>query len=510
MKIHKKDKQQMLTGVLKHTPPPASAAACSSASDQKSNAQNTVPTIPRGHLVVGPKDQLPASSPRGQHGDVQSLRGGRGPCRQTLGRGSATPFIPERGGRWRGRRQGEEETKEKGQERTGERKRGGGGKGKHQTKETEGGEVDHGGHSEEEQGAQGRKGRKGEKGAKDQGEGGEDGAEGCGGGRTTVVPVPVPVKVPGKRGRKPKVKIIPPVPPSQAPPPTPAVHIKEQVHHDKNHRQANSKTPVPSAPKQRGRKPRSRRSAGGEEEEGKRRNQEQAAREGAESDDTTSTPAPNLGGEECQDPLDHTKRRSGRQVKRRKYNEDLDFKVVDDDGETIAVLGAGRISALNATALAWQAEEPPEDEANIIEKILSVKSVKKETSSSEDQVEETEEFYVNSYMHCKWATLEELEKDPRIHQKIKRFRTKQAQTKHLFTESDEDLFNPDYVEVDRVLEVAVTTDTETGEDRPLPEKWQKLDNSRAYRNINQPRIPVRGNELVTVQLVQQEKLHPGR
>jgi len=43
-------------------------------------------------------------------------------------------------------------------------------------------------------------------------------------------------------------------------------------------------------------------------------------------------------------------------VKRRKYNEDLDFKVVDDDGETIAVLGAGRISALNATALAWQTE----------------------------------------------------------------------------------------------------------------------------------------------------------
>lgn len=50
------------------------------------------------------------------------------------------------------------------------------------------------------------------------------------------------------------------------------------------------------------------------------------------------------------------KRRSGRQVKRRKYNEDLDLKVVDDDGETIAVLGTGRISALNTTALAWQAE----------------------------------------------------------------------------------------------------------------------------------------------------------
>lgn len=33
--------------------------------------------------------------------------------------------------------------------------------------------------------------------------------------------------------------------------------------------------------------------------------------------------------------------------------------MVDDDGETIAVLGAGRIAALNTTALAWQAEVRP-------------------------------------------------------------------------------------------------------------------------------------------------------
>uniref|UniRef100_A0A3B4AM20 Uncharacterized protein n=1 Tax=Periophthalmus magnuspinnatus TaxID=409849 RepID=A0A3B4AM20_9GOBI len=228
---------------------------------------------------------------------------------------------------------------------------------------------------------------------------------------------------------------------------------------------------------------------------GKRR-KEELLLEAVESDDTTGNLLPVSPPQ---------KRRSGRQVKRRKYNEDLDFKVVDDDGETIAVLGAGRISALNATALAWQAEEPPEDEANIIEKILAVRPVKKE----------------------------ELEKDPRIHQKIKRFRTKQAQMKHLFTEPDEDLFNPDYVEVDRVLEVAVTTDTETGEEvthylvkwcslsyeeatwelqedldpekvkefqeiqkppsdlrhveRPPPEKWQKLERSRDYRNGNQLR-----------------------
>uniref|UniRef100_A0A8C3NP14 DNA helicase n=1 Tax=Geospiza parvula TaxID=87175 RepID=A0A8C3NP14_GEOPR len=216
--------------------------------------------------------------------------------------------------------------------------------------------------------------------------------------------------------------------------------------------------------------------------------------------------------EESVESADSQKRRSGRQVKRRKYNEDLDFKVVDDDGETIAVLGAGRTSALSASTLAWQAEEPPEDDANIIEKILASRMV--------------------SYLHCKWATLEELEKDPRISQKIKRFRNKQAQMKHIFTEPDEDLFNPDYVEVDRILEVAHTKDPDTGEEvthylvkwcslpyeestweleedvdpgkikefealqippeikhmeRPASESWQKLEKSREYKNSNQLR-----------------------
>uniref|UniRef100_A0A8B9DFF4 Chromodomain helicase DNA binding protein 6 n=1 Tax=Anser cygnoides TaxID=8845 RepID=A0A8B9DFF4_ANSCY len=135
----------------------------------------------------------------------------------------------------------------------------------------------------------------------------------------------------------------------------------------------------------------------------------------------------------------------------------------------------------------------------------------------------------SSYLHCKWATLEELEKDPRISQKIKRFRNKQAQMKHIFTE---DLFNPDYVEVDRILEVAHTKDPDTGEEvthylvkwcslpyeestweleedvdpgkikefealqippeikhmeRPASESWQKLEKSREYKNSNQLR-----------------------
>lgn len=31
----------------------------------------------------------------------------------------------------------------------------------------------------------------------------------------------------------------------------------------------------------------------------------------------------------------------------------------------------------------------------------------------------------SSYLHCRWADLEELEKDKRIHQKVKRFKAKQ-------------------------------------------------------------------------------------
>ncbi|KAM9361231.1 chromodomain-helicase-DNA-binding protein 6 [Symphorus nematophorus] len=549
MKIHKKDKQQMFTGLLKHTPPPASAAAASSsASDQNSNAQTTVPTIPRGHLVVGPKDQLRLLTPVGSTATSNHCTlAGAHAAKHSGGAPRPPSSLSEEddgggGGRVKKKRKKKDKReREKGGGEGGERESS---KPKKRKEDKEATVVTLRKSKEPKEGKERKERRtKGKEGRK----GGGTELKNVAGGKVAVAtvapgPAQVPVKVPRKRGRKPKVKVLPPVPTNQAPPPTQGLHSKVQGQvHSKNNGRANSKTPVPavpSAPKQRGRKPRDPGAAPVEKKKkGKRRNQELAVQEGAESDDTTSMSALNMGGEDSQDPLDNAKRRSGRQVKRRKYNEDLDFKVVDDDGETIAVLGAGRISALNATALAWQAEEPPEDEANIIEKILSVRIAKKETSSSEDQVEETEEFYVKyrnfSYLHCKWATLEELEKDPRIHQKIKRFRTKQAQMKHLFTEPDEDLFNPDYVEVDRVLEVAVTTDTETGEEvthylvkwcslsyeeatwelqedldpekikefeeiqklpadlrhmeRPPPEKWQKLERSRDYRNGNQLR-----------------------
>nr|XP_040059145.1 LOW QUALITY PROTEIN: chromodomain-helicase-DNA-binding protein 6 [Gasterosteus aculeatus aculeatus] len=525
MKIHNKDKQQMLTGVLKHTPPSASSsstAASSSAFDQKSNAQ-TVPTILRGHLVVGSKDRLRLLTPvsgtavsnhcaaSGAHGTKHSGGAPRPPSSLSeeddggggVGGGRVKKKHKKKDKREREKDVGEVEDRESSKPKKRKEEKAATAVMLRRSKEPKEGK---------EQRERKSRGKEASKELK----------------KVAIASTPAPVKVPGKRGRKPKIKVLPPVPPPQAPPPAPVVLPKR---HGKNPRQTNSKTPCPPAPRQRGRKPRDPGAAPLEKKKkGKRRNQEQTVHQGGDSDDTTSTSALNMGGEDSQDPLDNTKRRSGRQVKRRKYNEDLDFKVVDDDGETIGVLGAGRISALNATALAWQSEEPPEDEANIIEKILSVRPVKKETSSSpEDQVEEAEEFYVKyrnfSYLHCSGP----LERSTMRNQSINIVLLSFCPV----FQPDEDIFNPDYVEVDRILEVAVTTDTETGEevthylvkwcslsyeeatwelqedldsekikefehiqklpadlrhmDRPPPEKWQKLNNTRDFRNGNQLR-----------------------
>ena len=80
---------------------------------------------------------------------------------------------------------------------------------------------------------------------------------------------------------------------------------------------------------------------------------------------------------------------------------------------------------------------------------------------------EVEEYYVKyknfSYLHCEWRTEEELLRgDKRIPAKLKRFHQKRAQAANMFEFLEEDLFNPDYIEVDRVLDKAEHTDAATG------------------------------------------------
>ncbi|XP_062916127.1 chromodomain-helicase-DNA-binding protein 8-like [Mobula hypostoma] len=233
------------------------------------------------------------------------------------------------------------------------------------------------------------------------------------------------------------------------------------------------------------------------------------------------------------------KRRSNRQVKRKKYTEDLDLKITDDEDEEVDVMGPVKMPPMVDVDTSLQTmqlfvENPSEEDAAIVDKILSFRVAKKEVYQG--QYMEVEEFYVKyknySYLHCEWATLQQLEKDKRIHQKIKRFKAKMAQMRHIFHE-DEDPFNPDYIEVDRLLEESHSVDKDNGEpvvyylvkwcslpyedstwelkedvdeakieeferlqarkpklthvERPPAKAWKKLDQFREYKNDNQLR-----------------------
>ncbi|XP_034559711.1 chromodomain-helicase-DNA-binding protein 7 isoform X3 [Notolabrus celidotus] len=241
-------------------------------------------------------------------------------------------------------------------------------------------------------------------------------------------------------------------------------------------------------------------------------------REPSVSDDVeVKSPPPSAPEDEDDDGVQ--KRRSSRQVKRKRYTEDLEFRISDDD--------SGDDSAAKSPS---QQQDVVEAEGLVVEKIMGMRTSKKQPEEGEEV--EVEEFYVKfkgfSYLHCRWAELEELEKDKRIHQKIKRFRAKQ-QLNSFITEMDDEPFNPDYVEVDRVLDISESTD-ENGEmvtlylvkwcslpyedstwelradidqskieeyeriaartpntkrvDRPLTDDWKQLEGSRDYRNGN--------------------------
>ncbi|XP_033059387.1 chromodomain-helicase-DNA-binding protein 7 isoform X1 [Trachypithecus francoisi] len=176
--------------------------------------------------------------------------------------------------------------------------------------------------------------------------------------------------------------------------------------------------------------------------------------EGSENSDLDKTPPPSPLPEEDEDP-GVQKRRSSRQVKRKRYTEDLEFKISDEEADDADA--AGRDSPSNTSQSEQQ--ESVDAEGPVVEKIMSSRSVKKQKESGEEL--EIEEFYVKyknfSYLHCQWASVEDLEKDKRIQQKIKRFKAKQGQNKFL-SEIEDELFNPDYVEVDRIMDFARSTD----------------------------------------------------
>lgn len=104
---------------------------------------------------------------------------------------------------------------------------------------------------------------------------------------------------------------------------------------------------------------------------------------------------------------------------------------------------------------------------------------KPKKKTKEPRTIEVEEFYVKyknfSYLHCEWKTEEELLKgDKRVQAKIKRFKQKLANS-NLFEYMEEEPFNPDYIEVDRVLDMSEVTDPATGKvTKNYLVKWRSL------------------------------------
>ncbi len=167
------------------------------------------------------------------------------------------------------------------------------------------------------------------------------------------------------------------------------------------------------------------------------------------------------------------KRRSARNTKRQKYTDDIELELSEDDDKKVdsngllgpvfnsdgKIVGEGPVVSVMANI---------NEDTMVVEKILTSRMGQRElevenpeTTESDPNFKaptiEVEEFFVKyknlSYFHCEWKTEEELEKgDRRISQKIKRFRQKKD-VMNMFDFLDEEPYNPDYVEVDRILDV---------------------------------------------------------
>ncbi|XP_045520347.1 chromodomain-helicase-DNA-binding protein 7-like [Pieris brassicae] len=114
--------------------------------------------------------------------------------------------------------------------------------------------------------------------------------------------------------------------------------------------------------------------------------------------------------------------------------------------------------------------ETPKSEEETVENMQQDPEIKdKDSPENEEEkniksiIVDVEEYFVKyrnfSYLHCEWKTEEELYKgDKRIFSKIKRFKQKQAQQMNIFELFDDEPFNPDYVEAERILDMSENQD----------------------------------------------------
>ncbi|CAH2243153.1 jg14445 [Pararge aegeria aegeria] len=138
-------------------------------------------------------------------------------------------------------------------------------------------------------------------------------------------------------------------------------------------------------------------------------------------------------------------------------------KEIDENIESLKV--NAEITKCQATEVTENIDvtnNAPQDE-EVQKRDVDKPDLEKESSNTKPVMVDIEEYFVKyrnfSYLHCEWKTEEELYKgDKRIYSKIKRFKQKQAQQMNIFELLDDEPFNPDYVEVERILDMSENQD----------------------------------------------------
>ncbi|XP_047133155.1 chromodomain-helicase-DNA-binding protein 8 isoform X1 [Hydra vulgaris] len=178
--------------------------------------------------------------------------------------------------------------------------------------------------------------------------------------------------------------------------------------------------------------------------------------------------------------LDPDMRRSLRErTKKKNYKDDFDYNLSDEEnkeskGSEVDSKGNALEPVISGGAnqlLAYRPNLEVEGEIAVIERILAMRVSQQETVQDDSQEKSTvmvEEYFVKykaySYLHCEWGTAEQLaKKDKRVHAKIKRYQQKRDSTLAFLNELDDEPFNPEYIEIDRVLDMQTTQDPVTNE-----------------------------------------------
>lgn len=87
------------------------------------------------------------------------------------------------------------------------------------------------------------------------------------------------------------------------------------------------------------------------------------------------------------------------------------------------------------------------------------------SKSSTENGEEEEEYFIKwkgySYIHCVWLFRDEIF-DPRFDQKVRRYHAKLGTQMNAPDPDNEDIFNPEFVIIDRVLDMVEGSDPDSG------------------------------------------------